>query len=59
MFTLSPCCSVLYGIWLLGLPFINFMSLALDPWVREKTVKSLSLLISTAAYVVVRSGIVP
>jgi len=43
---------LLYGVWFLGLPFVNFLVFALDPWVREKIVKSISLLITTAAYTV-------
>lgn len=41
---------VVYFPWFFGLPFITFLQFALDPWVREKTVNSISLLISTAGY---------
>lgn len=42
--------AIVYFPWFFGLPFITFLKFALDPWVREKTVQSISLLISTAAY---------
>jgi len=42
--------AVIYFPWIFGLPFITVMQFALDPWVREKVVASLSLLLSTAGY---------
>jgi len=42
----------LYSPWFLALPFVVFLSFALDPWVRDKTVKSLQLTFTFVGYAV-------
>merc|ERR1712130_26836 len=42
--------AIIYFPWFFGLPFITLLQFALSPWVREKVIDSVSLLISTAGY---------
>jgi len=41
-----------YTIWFGALPFLVIIGIALDPWVREKIVTSLTLTVTTIAYTI-------
>jgi len=42
--------ALIYFPWFFGLPFITMLQFAIDPWVREKIIASIRLLIATAGY---------
>lgn len=44
--------AIVYLPWFFGLPLVTLLTLQLSPWVAERIVKTVSLLISTAGYMV-------
>eukprot|EP00455_Lapot_gusevi_P053690 TRINITY_DN8435_c0_g1_i8.p1 TRINITY_DN8435_c0_g1~~TRINITY_DN8435_c0_g1_i8.p1 ORF type:complete len:225 (+),score=64.64 TRINITY_DN8435_c0_g1_i8:109-783(+) len=41
---------IAYGIWFFTLPFIVLVSLLLEPWVRERIVTLIAMVVTTVAY---------
>jgi len=43
---------ILYTMWFAALPILVVIGIALDPWVREKVVRSMNLTLTTVAYTI-------
>lgn len=44
--------AIVYFPWFFGLPLVTLLTLRLNPWVAERIVKTVSLIVSTAGYAV-------